>query len=73
MHFVDDYSDDSDDDNKECLVSEIKWPLENKLVTFPSLRLIHKNWNEEMKLSVFWTGGPQPTSEFELRAPNPRW
>jgi len=24
-------------------------------------------------VSVFRTGGPQPTSEFELRAPNPGW
>ena len=24
-------------------------------------------------LSVFRTGGPLPTSEFELRAPNPGW
>jgi len=51
VHFVGDCSDDSDDDNKECLATEIKWPAENKLVTCPSLKLIHKNWNEEIKFT----------------------
>jgi hypothetical protein len=51
VHFVGDYSDDSNDDNKECLAAEIKWPAENKLVTCPSLKLIHKNRNEEVKFT----------------------
>ena len=50
VYFVGDCSDDSDDDNKECLAAEIKWPAENKLVTCP-LKPIHKNWNEEMKFT----------------------
>jgi hypothetical protein len=54
VHFVDDYSDDSDDDNKECLAAEIKWPTENKLVSCPSLKPIHKNWNEEVKFTFFF-------------------
>jgi hypothetical protein len=43
VHFVGDCSDDSDDDNKEFLAAKIKWLVENKLVTCPSLKLIHKN------------------------------
>ena len=38
-------------DNKEFLATEIKWPTENKLVTCPSLKLIHKNRNEEVKFT----------------------
>jgi hypothetical protein len=33
VHVVDDYSDCSDDDNKEICPAEIKWPAENKMVT----------------------------------------
>jgi hypothetical protein len=51
MHFIGDCSDDSDDDNKESLAAEIKWPAKNKLVTCPSLELIHKNRNEEVKFT----------------------
>jgi hypothetical protein len=51
VHFVGDCSDDSDDDNKEFLAAKIKWLVENKLVTCPSLKLIHKNQNEEMKFT----------------------
>ena len=43
VHIIDDCSDYSDDDNKEFLAAEIKWPAENKLVTCPSLKPIHKN------------------------------
>jgi hypothetical protein len=41
----------SDDDNKESLATEIKWPAKNKLVTCPSLKPIHKNRNEEVKFT----------------------
>jgi hypothetical protein len=51
VHFISDYSDDSDDDNKECLAAEIKWPVENKLITCPSLKPIHKNQNEKVKFT----------------------
>jgi hypothetical protein len=51
VHFDGDCSDDSDDDNKEFLAAEIKWLAENKLVTCPSLKLIHKNQNEEVKFT----------------------
>ena len=48
VHFV---GDCSDDDNKEFLAAEIKWPVENKLVTCPSPKPIHKNRNEEIKFT----------------------
>ena len=51
VHFVGDCSDDSDDDNKELLAAKIKWQAENKLVTCPSLKPIHKNRNEKMKFT----------------------
>jgi hypothetical protein len=51
VHVVDDHSDCSDDDNKEIYPAEIKWPAENKMVTCPSLKLIHKNRVEEMKFT----------------------
>lgn len=43
MPFVGDYSNDSDDENKECLAAKSKWLAQNKLVTCPSLKLIHMN------------------------------
>jgi hypothetical protein len=43
VHVVDDHSDCSNDDNKKIYPAEIKWPTENKMVTCPSLKLIHKN------------------------------
>jgi hypothetical protein len=51
VHVVDDHSDCSDDDNKEIYPAEIKWPAENKMVTCPSLKPIHKNQGEEMKFT----------------------
>ena len=51
VHFVGDCSNESDDDNKELFPAKIKGPAENKLVTCPSLKLIHKNRNEEMKFT----------------------
>ena len=51
VHFVGDFSDDSDDDDKEFLAAKIKWLAENKLVTCPFLKSIHKNRNEEMKFT----------------------
>jgi hypothetical protein len=51
VHVVDDHSDCSDDDNKEVCPAEIKWPIENKMVTCPSLKMIHKNQGEEMKFT----------------------
>ena len=51
MHFVGDCSNDSSDDSKEYLAAKIKWPAENKLVTCPSLKPIHKNRNKEMKFT----------------------
>ena len=48
MHVIDDCS---DDDNKEFLAVEIKWSAQNKLVTCPSLKPIHKNQNEEVKFT----------------------
>jgi hypothetical protein len=52
MHVVDDHSDCSDDDNKEIYPAKIKWPAENKMVTCPSLKSIHKNRGEEMKFTL---------------------
>jgi hypothetical protein len=51
VHVVDDHSDCSNDDNKEVYLAEIKWPIENKMVTCPSLKPIHKNRGEEMKFT----------------------
>jgi hypothetical protein len=51
VHVLEGYSNSSDDENKECLAAEIRWPTENKLVTCPSLKLIHKNHNEEVKFT----------------------
>jgi hypothetical protein len=51
VHVIDNCSDCSDDDNKEFLADEIRWPAENKLVTCPSLKLIHKNQNEKIKFT----------------------
>ena len=51
MHFIDDNSDCSDDHDEECLATEINWLAENKLITCPSLKLIDKNLNEEMKFT----------------------
>jgi hypothetical protein len=51
VHVVDDYSDCSDDDNKEIFPAEIRWPAENKIVTCPSLKPIHKNQGKEMKFT----------------------
>ena len=48
VHVIDDCS---DDDNKEFLAVEIRWSGENKLVICPSLKLIHKNRNEEVKFT----------------------
>ena len=33
------------------LTAEINWPVKNKLVTCPSLKLIQKNRNEEVKFT----------------------
>ena len=51
VHIIDDCFDCSDDDNKEFLAVEIRWPTENKLVTCPTLKPIHKNQNEEVKFT----------------------
>jgi hypothetical protein len=51
VHVVDDHSDCSDDDNKKVCPAEIKWPAENKMVTCPSLKPIHKNRGEEIKFT----------------------
>ena len=51
MHVIDGYSDGLDDENKECYAAKIRWPAENKLVTCPSLKLMHKNKNEEVKFT----------------------
>src|SRR5579859_107349 len=50
MHAVDDYS-SSDDESKEVMAAEIRWPAENKQVTCPSLKPIHKNRGEEVKFT----------------------
>ena len=51
VHFIDDNSDCSNDDNKEFLAAEIKWLAENKLVTCPSLKPTNNNRNEKMKFT----------------------
>jgi hypothetical protein len=51
VYVVDDHSDCSDDDNKEICPAKIKWLAENKMVTCPSLKPIHKNRGEEMKFT----------------------
>jgi hypothetical protein len=51
VHVVDDHSDCSDDENREVCPAEIKWPVENKLVTCPFLKPIHKNQGKEMKFT----------------------
>jgi hypothetical protein len=50
VHVVDDHSDCSNDDNREVCPAKIIWSVENKMVTCPSLKPIHKNRGEEMKL-----------------------
>ena len=50
-HTFDVVSDCSDDESKECNAAEIRWPAENKLVTCPSLKPIHKNRGEEVKFT----------------------
>jgi hypothetical protein len=52
VHVVDDHSYCSDDDNREVCPAEIKWPAENKMVTCPSLKPIHKNRGEEIKFTI---------------------
>jgi hypothetical protein len=41
--FVDDNSNGPNDDNKELFPTKIKCPVENKMITCPSLKLIHRN------------------------------
>jgi hypothetical protein len=35
-HAFSTYSDGSDDENQECMVAEIRWPVENKIVGYLS-------------------------------------
>jgi hypothetical protein len=51
VHVIDDHSDCSNEDNREVCPAEIKWLAENKMVTCPSLKPIHKNRGEEMKFT----------------------
>jgi hypothetical protein len=51
MHVVESYSNNSDDETKEWYAAEFVWPAQNKLVTCPSLKPIHKNRNEEVKFT----------------------
>jgi hypothetical protein len=51
MHVIESYSDSSDDENKECCIAEFVWPTRNKSFTCPSLKLIHKNWQEDMEFT----------------------
>ena len=46
VHVVETNSDSSDDENKELYDAEIVWPAQNKLVTCPSLKSVHKNRQE---------------------------
>jgi hypothetical protein len=55
VHIVDDYSDCSDDDNKEVCHAKIKWPVKNKMVTCPSLKPIHKNWGKKIKFTFYFS------------------
>jgi hypothetical protein len=51
MHVVESYSNNSNNENKESYAAEFVWPVQNKLVICPSLKPIHKNWNEEIKFT----------------------
>ena len=45
------YYDFSNDENREVFPTKIKWPMENKMVTCPYLKLIHKNWGDNMEFT----------------------
>ena len=51
VHVIGDHSNFSDDENREVFPAEIKWPTENKMVTCPSLKPIHKNQGDEIKFT----------------------
>jgi hypothetical protein len=43
VYICDDHSDFSNDENREVFPAKIKWLIENKIVTCPSLIPFHKN------------------------------
>ena len=51
VHVIDDVADFSNDENREVFPTKIKWPAENKMVTCPSLKPIHKNRGDEIKFT----------------------
>lgn len=51
MHVIESYYDSPDDENKECYAAKFLWPTQNKLITCPSLKLIHKNRQEDLKFT----------------------
>ena len=50
-HVVEYDSDSSDDEDKEVYAAEFVWPTSSKPSTCTSLKLIQKNWQEEMKFT----------------------
>ena len=50
-HFVDHDSDSSDDESKEVYAAEFVWPSKAKPGSVPSLKLIQKNRQEELKFT----------------------
>ena len=51
MYVVECYYDSSDDGTNDCLVAEFMCPAQAKSLTYPSLKPIHKNWQEQMKFT----------------------
>jgi hypothetical protein len=49
MHAIECYS--SEDETNDCLVAEFMCPAQAKSLAYPSLKPIHKNWQEEMKFT----------------------
>jgi hypothetical protein len=51
MHAIDYHSYGSDNETTCCLIAEFIWPTQTKSIHFSSLKLTHKNRQEEMKFT----------------------
>jgi hypothetical protein len=44
-------SDSLDDETIDCFIVEFLWIEQDKFIPCPSLKTIHKNWQEELKFA----------------------
>jgi hypothetical protein len=51
MHFLNNNVDTSDDENSNAYASEFTWSSNDKARTCASLKLIHRNWHDEIKFT----------------------